>query len=231
MWLPVVDCQTEDYIKQGSAVHCARVCCPLIFPLATCMTEQNVKLKKHTTLLMWITKALLFQKCCHERSRSIERCSQNNHPALKNLQLKCRAELWRNWRKLYTIGEHLEREMGMFYNGSFNETERDNKKHQKKGFFRNKENVFHGSGGWAGCGTSMLWSQRQTNEHEDTWLYWSSSVKDRQTRIISNPFLSLSFHMILKSEKGARQMSYSLTLSVLRQQAQCSAMETYPNSL
>lgn len=55
------------------------------------------------------------------------------------------------------MGEHLEREIGMFYNESFHKTEIDNKIHQKnQAVFKNKENS--DSGEWAGCGMSILWS-------------------------------------------------------------------------
>lgn len=68
---------------------------------------------------------------------------------------------------------------------------------------------------------SMFWSQRQTNVHEDTWLCWSSSVQERQTRMILKSFLSLSFHMILESEKGERHMRQSLTREV------CTSIATF----
>ena len=40
------------------------------------------------------------------------------------------------------MGEHLERETGKFYNGSFHKTERDNNKHQKKASLKTENNLF-----------------------------------------------------------------------------------------
>lgn len=73
---------------------------------------------------------------------------------------------------------------------------------------------------------SMFWSQRQTSVHEDTWLCWSSSVQERQTGMIVQSFLNLSFHMILKSEKGARHTRQSLTREVYTSIATFKAADT-----
>ena len=151
---------------------CTHACCSLVFLLATCMTEQTVKIKKHSTLRTWITRAVLFQKCCHECSRSIKRCSQNSHPALKNLQKKCHADFWRNSGELYTVGENLERETGMFYNGSFHENERDTSKHQIKASLKTNKRIYFFCHWWM----SRLWNVHASVSKIDKYAFGHTAL-------------------------------------------------------